>query len=74
MQQEYNKEPLTSEEYIKIISEKDDIIQDLSNSLNELNDNNADMFDKLKALQNEYNKVCYQRDVLIELLDKFTNK
>ena len=74
MQQEYNKEPLTSEEYMKIISDKDDIIQDLSNSLNELNDNNADMFDKLKGLQKEYNKVCYQRDVLIELLDKFTNK
>lgn len=74
MQQEYSKEPLTSEEYIKIISEKDDIIQDLSDSLNELNDNNADMFNKLTGLQKEYNKVCYQRDVLIELLDKFTNK
>ena len=65
MQQEYNKEPLTSEEYIKIISDKDDIIQDLSNSLNELNDNNADMFEEQGLVGPA--KGSKPRDVLVKL-------
>lgn len=63
MQQEYNKESLTSEDYMKIVEE-------LNDTLDEANQNYIDLLNKYNALQAEYNKVCYQRDVLISILDK----
>lgn len=71
------RETLKPDEYQLILNDKNGQIRDLEEQVKSLAEavNTGDQTiityqEKLEALSNEFNKICYQRDALIRAIDK----
>lgn len=62
------------DEHQEVINEKEEIIQTLNNTIDVLNTAQMQNDAKMQALQNAYNEVCHQRDVLFKVIDTFLLK
>ena len=63
---EYELQKKKKKDYIKELEEQS---QTLANSLDLTNETLDMIQDKFRALSEEYNKVCQQRDTLIRVID-----